>query len=350
MGVQQYFRRRVEFKLPDFNLLGDFGTLQYKFIDAVYVSSNNSIYFIPGRAEKIVKLSLNDNSINFIGDQFSTSIIKWGCAKLAPNGKIYCLPFSTESRILVIDTNDDSISFFGNLGTGNLKYQACVLAQTGNIYGIPRSATQIIKIDTTTNTISNIGASNGYSGAVLSANGYIYGTPFTSSFILKLDPSDDTFTTFGNLGTGNKFFGATLGLDDKIYLSPLSRNSVGVIDTVTDTFSEFGNISGNNKFGSPQLMANGEIICPSLNFDGFLKITPSSQNTNIIFSGEYTLGIDNIWGSCIAPTGQSYFTPTLFRNIFRINNFPPLPSGISEIPNNLSDLPASYYNRFHNKN
>ena len=69
---------------------------------------------------------------------------KWFGGVLAPNGKIYGIPFDSD-QILEIDPVTQTTVLFGSL-SGTSKWFGGVLAPNGKIYGIPYSSTSILEI------------------------------------------------------------------------------------------------------------------------------------------------------------------------------------------------------------
>lgn len=109
-------------------------------------------------------------------------------------------------------------------------------------------------------SISHIGVplASGWVGGVLAPNGNIYGIPTTANQVLKIDPITDTVTTFGDVGatsgasTSNSYVdGILVGTD--IYCVPhdgeMSSAPVLVIHTANDTLSAFGGIPGQSHSG-----------------------------------------------------------------------------------------------------
>jgi len=110
---------------------------------------------------------------------------------LAPNGKIYCIPFSA-TQILEIDPSNNTTTTFGSF-SANDKFRGGVLAPNGKIYAIPFDATQILEIDPVNQTTSLFGsfsAYNKYIGGVLAPNGKIYAIPFGATQILEISEVD----------------------------------------------------------------------------------------------------------------------------------------------------------------
>jgi len=128
-----------------------------------------------------------------------TGTIKWAGGVLAPNGKIYGIPFNS-TDILIIDpvAGTATRSNMGATLTGTNKWAGGVLAPNGKIYGIPNYSSNILIIDPVagTATRSNMGASlpdtNTWAGGVLAPNGKIYGMPIETTNILQITPELNT--------------------------------------------------------------------------------------------------------------------------------------------------------------
>jgi hypothetical protein len=73
---------------------------------------------------------------------------KWSGGILAPNGKIYGIPTTSES-VLIIDpeTDEANITDISGLSGGN-KWRGGVLAPNGKIYGMPFNSDSVLKINT----------------------------------------------------------------------------------------------------------------------------------------------------------------------------------------------------------
>ena len=185
---------------------------------------------------------------------------KWIGGVLAPNGKIYGIPYSSTS-VLVIDPAVGTATTFGSL-SGSSKWNGGVLAPNGKIYGIPSNSTSVLVIDPATNTTSTFGSlsgSNKWFGGVLAPNGKIYGIPYDSTSVLVIDPATNTTSTFGSLSGTGKWFGGVLAPNGKIYGIPRNSTSVLVIDPAVGTATTFGSLSGSSKWNGGVLAPNGKI-------------------------------------------------------------------------------------------
>ena len=156
----------------------------------------------------------------------------WVGGVLAPNGKIYGIPFNG-GLILIIDvatgiaTRDNMGADF-NVG-GNYKFVGGVLAPNGKIYGITAWHYDILIIDVAAGTaiLDDMGleitGAFQWSGGVLGPDGLIYGMPRDSTDILIIDPVTDTAIRSDmdvTMDDSNKWYGATLGLDGVVYGIP----------------------------------------------------------------------------------------------------------------------------------
>jgi hypothetical protein len=112
----------------------------------------------------------------------------YAAGALAPNGKIYMVPYDADN-VLVVDPANNTWTVITVSGTNN-KYRSATIARNGRIYAIPQNETRVMIIDPVTNTISFItglpSANSKWIGAVLAPNDCVYGIPFSSSNIVKV--------------------------------------------------------------------------------------------------------------------------------------------------------------------
>ena len=95
---------------------------------------------------------------NVLGSPFVTTQLfgslsgtnKWRGGVLAPNGKIYGIPFNS-TQVLEVDPATQTTQLFGSLSGAN-KWGGGVLAPNGKIYGIPINSTQVLEVDKSTIT------------------------------------------------------------------------------------------------------------------------------------------------------------------------------------------------------
>ena len=198
----------------------------------------------------------------------------WAGGSFAPNGKIYCPGIRTR-RTLVIDpvAGTASTSVFSPIGTADdpfadpSNWAGGVLAPNGKIYGVPFGATNVLEIDPVAGIQTTFGSlsSDNYKwyGGVLAPNGKIYCTPSASTSILKIDPVARTATTFGNtllvISSTEYIYGSVLGADGKIYYPLYNSNKILRLDPDTETLSVYHTLGEYASFGAGVLAPNGNI-------------------------------------------------------------------------------------------
>jgi hypothetical protein len=288
------------------------------------LAPNGKIYGIPYNSTSVLVIDPVVGTATTFGS-LSGNAAKWIGGVLAPNGKIYGIPFDSTS-ILAIDPAVGTATTFGSL-SGISKWYGGVLASNGKIYGIPSSSTSVLVIDPTTNTTSTFGSFSGslkWAGGVLAPNGKIYGIPFNSTSVLVIDPVVGTATTFGSLSGNAKWYGGVLAPNGKIYCNPNISTSVLVIDPTTNTTSTFGSLSGNNKWGGGVLAPNGKIYSIPFSNTSILVIDPAvgTATTFGSLSGGFKW-----FGGVLAPNGKIYGIPASSTSVLSIGG------GSAAIPN-----------------
>jgi DNA-binding beta-propeller fold protein YncE len=121
-------------------------------------------------------------------------------AVLAPNGKIYCIPFGGNS-FAWFDPSDNSFSTFG-------------------------------AFTPSTNITYPTGSS--YFGGVLGPNGKIYTVPYNHSLLRVVDPENDTVSVIATVTGSQKYGGGSLGPDGNIYMFPNYATNILVINTLNN--------------------------------------------------------------------------------------------------------------------
>jgi len=312
------------------------------------VAPNGDIIGIPSSARQVCAYRPSTNTFTNFGTDFGVGINKWRTGVLAPNGLIYCSPL-TNASILVIDPVARTTRTLGNFGTATLKWKDGVLHPNGLIYFFPN------------------------------------GTSVTS--ILVLNPRDETtrlipilnkypFQTGGNSSIG----AASLGFDDKIYLSFFNYAVWGIFDPFNETI-EFV-INNGNSFGAPvqefgllggafftaaqsmQLTTDGKFIVPQASvavaasnrlnsFPFELDVKTRKINrisaTNDIIPTWTQDGTGSANGSCMDRDGNIWTIGNGQQFIMKISGFPLATPEMVTMPTDLSTLPSSLYNKFHNK-
>jgi len=265
----------------------------------------------------------------------SSDADKWYGGILAPNGKIYCIPHSASS-VLVIDPKTNTTSLIPGVGTDAFKWVGGVLAQNGKIYGIPASSTSVLIIDPSSNTIDTSTISGlpvglgKWHGGILGLNGKIYGIPNNATTVLYIDPITDTASTSVVTGTFTAtlggWFGGVLGPNGKIYGIPRAAQKVLYIDPLTNTVDDTtvsGIFTDPGKWRGGVLAPNGLIYGMPRNSDNVLIINPiTNQASNTTITGLSVA--ERKWaGAVLAPDGNIFGVPSTIEHVLIINTGTP---------------------------
>lgn len=309
------------------------------------------------------------DEVSIDGEYGTADVYKWIKTIEAPNGKLYAIPFS-ESRIMVIDSTDDSVDYINiTLFTGNSKYaSACLASNNGCLYLIPSKRLYVGKIDPTNNTHSELaeavtdnaeagghsifydgqvapsgmiyaapctseailkinpftdtwqeiatgltGTTIKYNATILAPNGYIYFIPMCETQIMKLNPADDSITFIGSLGaTANKWNSAAITPDGIIYCMPLNIGTILKIDTNTDTISQINTtvpaIPGTEAYTTTIYAVNGYVYGIPANVSAFIKLNPADDSVS--YFGDITTEIpDAFYQGVQCSNGSIYSAP-----------------------------------------
>ena len=307
------------------------------------LAQNGKIYCMPGGSKTIGVIDTNTNTFSEPITTNITVIYSYTGGVLAPNGKIYCIPDSA-TNVGVIDPVANTFTTFGT-APGGTAYNGGVLAPNGLIYCIPCSATSIGIIDPVagtfstsvfpTGTVTGTGAGSfAYNAGVLGPNGNIYCIPRRATNIGLINPITGKFTTFGTTPGGNAFIGGVLAPNGKIYCIPFNATSVGVIDTTTNTYTTFGSVT--NNFAGGVLGPNGKIYCMPYSSPYPIGVIDPVANTFTTFGAATSSG----WGATLAPNGKIY-CPTGGATTIGVISF----SGLNQLPSSNYCLSA-WTNKF----
>lgn len=147
------------------------------------------IYFLPERNDKVIKFNINDESIQFIGDNIYACVYD---AKVYFDGNIY--GFSAyESGIIKIDTKTDQVNMIhtdirpGSFGTK--------LGVNGHFYSIPGDSQYVWDFNPRDDSLSILYdikdcCKAKYAGGVTKRNGQIVGVPAEANSVFNIIPSE----------------------------------------------------------------------------------------------------------------------------------------------------------------
>ena len=220
----------------------------------------------------------------------------WLGGVLAPNGKIYCIPWEA-SNVLIIDPewNTADTDTISDLGEGN-KWHGGVLARNGKIYGIPYDSDSVLVIDPAIDTSTTIpipdpdpsgphpGDPSKWYGGVLAPNGKIYCIPWKADYVMTIDPESDTvdpdaipFSAVADL----KWTGGVLAANGKIYCIPQAPLRVLIIDPVLNTVELVASLPfEEDKWAGGVLGPDGKIYGIPRNYHSVLVIDPTDNTVD----------------------------------------------------------------------
>ena len=239
----------------------------------------NGKFYMSGLTTRLIVL---DPSTNTVNQTINTSPINFGYPTLARNGKFY--EFQT-SIITVFDpASETATSFAAPAFNTQLSVNGSQLAPNGKIYYVPFAGTIAAVIDPEAGTGATFGFRGGFSytgctafsmffeGTVLAPNGKIYciphNVPSTSGNVTAgpigiINPDDNTTTTIASwIGSGTSGVNcqtAFLAPNGKIYTAPNQDTFVVCIDPETNTTTK---LIGNT-FGYPTGQFQGGVMHPN---------------------------------------------------------------------------------------
>ena len=125
---------------------------------------NRCIYCAPYGVYRILKIDTIQGTVETLDDVElpETGHDLWISGALAPDNSIYYMPASAR-RIMRLNPDNDSLSSVGDdLGDGWWKYRGTVVGNDDCVYGIPYYATRIVKFDPANpDTTSTVGEDAG---------------------------------------------------------------------------------------------------------------------------------------------------------------------------------------------
>lgn len=238
------------------------------------VAPNGWAYFIPNYGSHVIRINTNQISdgVSAIGPDYGSAVdFKWQSATVASNGNIYAPPRQMNG-ILKITTSTDTVSTFGTVSaTGAIKYLTSHLLPDGKIYcfGNQDQALYMI-IDPTNDTFVEIAKplwfTPGTSG--LGIDGKIYFLPLitdTDRRITVFDYTDLSFTKWQTVGVAGDSWSnmAKLGPDGRTYFFPNNAQYMIAIDpmrnTVDETIADFG--TALQKYNGGAFTFDGRLVC-----------------------------------------------------------------------------------------
>jgi streptogramin lyase len=316
--------------------------VNYNYLGGV-LAPNGRIYCIPGNGNNVGIINPYNNTIDTTSISGLPSGFKYLGGVVSTNGKIYCIPLNATNVGIIdpltntIDTTTISMTTYPDLSAGS-KFWGGVLGTNGKIYCVPRGVNYVGIIDPINNTfdstsITFTSAQSGanilaYSTGALGSNENIYFCPFTATSIMRLRTSDNSLnfidvSNYGGFGSG-RWGGSVCGPDGNVYLIPSDNQFVVRIDVSNETVSSVFNAV---------VAANGWCRGATLGLDGRIYGIPSSttggasnkllfydvlNNTGGTITSNLPSGGEKFYGGVLAPNGKIYMIPATYPNVATI--------------------------------
>lgn len=205
--------------------------------------------------------------------------------------KVYAIPDGTTSApICVLDTFTDTSSLITAPSSGNYWWGfKSVLAANGCIYSSPRLSPGVLKVDTATDTATEITVAGGggpdrWEGGFIKSpvDGVLWASPRRESRVLRIDPATDTIS-FVALGlVYPEYFGGGFDAAGNFYIPPgLSAQISKVTPGGTVTAVTGASVDGSTLakyIGEGVLAPNGNLYFAPYNGTRFLKIDPAGNS------------------------------------------------------------------------
>ena len=322
---------------------------EFKWLRGICVG--NSIYCLPANADSILKITHaptpEEVQIDFIGGPF-LGIWKWHGGALSPHdNNIYCIPCNSTS-VLKIDTTTDVCTVLKNSYNVDTKeamqerqkWYGGLVGDDGCIYGIPNSATSVLKINPADETVELMGpvppGQFKWHGGVVSrdSNGDValYGVPSHYNAVLKIVPRTGKVALMncfeetlhdsmpkGRVNGGKyKYGGAVVDPESfNVYCFPSDACRVLKINVKTQVCSVIGPYFENFGFNKWQngYYKNGYIYAIPCNANKILRIHPASDTVDLV--GEGWEGIEK-WEGGVEANGSLYCVPQQETRVLKI--------------------------------
>lgn len=243
-----------------------------------------------------------------IGAALSGTVAKYAGGAMAPNGIIYC-PGHLNTNWLLIDTNNDTISTTGSVGSAACN-GAFYSPLTNAVYAASQNP-QMNKITINNNSGSSVSLpalGSQYFPFVLSYDGgYAYTTgTYNTDTMVKYDILAESGTNM-SIATSNDRNNGCLGPNGKMYWSPSgpsgTRNYIE-FDPATNTYTSFGTPGGDTKNGM-LLLPDGNMYSFPFQSNPITRINPKTlELTNVVTPASSSTRSS---GVCIGADGLIYF-------------------------------------------
>jgi len=188
------------------------------------------------------------------------------------------------------------------------KFDGCVLAPNGKVYGVPYDARIVGEFDPATKRFtpidisSTISSHEKYLGGVLAPSGNIYFGSNSGNNVGEFDPSTKSFTTITS--SSGTHWGGVLAPNGKIYFCNVHQSrDIGEFDPSTKTYRSISSTgtTGNLPFIGG-VLAQGKLFCIPYDDTSIGEVTPGSQEP----AYEVVGGTSEAWSALLSPHFNKY--------------------------------------------
>jgi hypothetical protein len=246
-------------------------------------AGNGFAYGAPGRSGNFLKYDLSNDTTSTIATAFPSGgavQYTWGI-KSNVNGKIYYMNSAT-SDILVFNPIGETHTTIGVLTD---TYNQPAITPSGIIYANGNG--KVLKIDTNTDTVSEIAAVGKEAGGfAIYSGGFVYLVPNgTNNEFYKLDISDDSIATVAAASLESGTISGVLTSGGKIYCyvqGATVKNKIVVIDTSDDSSYSFDTgVALANGYRSTFLLSDDNVYLLGFAQADILKIDTTNDSVSV---------------------------------------------------------------------
>jgi len=254
--------------------------------------------------------------------QVSASSMGYRYGVLADNGNVYMMP-RTVSNFLEFEPSSNTVNQISVSGVGSNEYTGGALASNGNIYccAFSTSAT-ILEFNPADGSSSEVTPTGDYSnyniGGVTLPSGKVMFMPrSTGGWFTIYDPTTNTAskagasTTIKELSEDFEYVGGVSSTNGKSYFMPFNGQEVSYYDETADSWTDIdvsADVSNNSgAFQGGAMMTDGRIVGVPYNYNELFVFDPSDDSFYSDAYGMSLSGTNKFIGGGLAPNGNVYF-------------------------------------------
>jgi hypothetical protein len=231
---------------------------------------------------------------------------------LMQNGQIYLVP-RTATNALLVDIATETLSTPAGTLDGNTAYGSGVGLPDGRVFLVPRNATNALVYDSASNihsTPSAVFPGNGaFSGGCLMSDGRVFCVPWNSTTARIFNPmTSEISTPSGTYPGAAAFAGGVLLPDSRIFMVPFNTTTARVYDAQTGTLSTPNGTYQTTGYRSGVLTACGRVAMIPYNAANAVLWDPQSD-TLTTARGTVDTPSNSYWGGVLLPDGRIFMTP-----------------------------------------